>query len=149
MDSKQRTLTKRLPRRFHQSPNVPMSAIRRYVRRIVDLFHPEKIILFGSYAYGAPDQDSDVDLLVVMTARNEIDQAVKICVALPAPFARDLIVRTPNRLHWDPDDVDWFLREIVEKGKVLYEKKNRAMGAKGRSRLRNGAVARPRKSPLS
>ena len=84
-------------------------------------FHPEKVILFGSHAYGRPTPDSDVDLLVVMPARNELDQAVRIDLAVGAPFPLDLIVRTPKnlarRLSWN----DWFLREVVEKGIVLHE----------------------------
>ena len=55
-----------------------MAAIRRYARRIAERFEPKKIILFGSYAYGTPHEDSDVDLLVVMPAANEVSQAVRI-----------------------------------------------------------------------
>jgi predicted nucleotidyltransferase len=134
--------------RYH-SPNIPLPAIRRYARQIVERFQPDKIILFGSYAYGTPHEDSDVDLLVVMPAHNEINQSIRICLALPAPFSEDLIVRTPESLHWDPDDVDWFLKEILEKGKVLYEKKDRSVGTQGRKRLGNGKRARPGKDVLS
>src|SRR6266571_7050671 len=60
-------------------PNlVPMSAIRRYARAIAERFQPEKIILFGSYAYGTPTPDSDVDLLVVMPTNNQIEQSGRI-----------------------------------------------------------------------
>ena len=56
-------------------PNlVPLSAIRRYARHIAERFQPDKIILFGSYAYGTPTPDSDVDLLVVMPTNNQIEQ---------------------------------------------------------------------------
>src|SRR5207244_10609407 len=105
-----------------RSPNVPMAAIRRYARQIVKYFRPEKIILFGSYAYGQPHEDSDVDLLVVMPAANEINQSIRIRLALAPPFPLDLIVRTPKNLCWRLEEGDWFLREVVEKGKVLYEK---------------------------
>ena len=53
--------------RYH-SPNIPMAAIRRFARQIAEKFDPEKIILFGSYAYGQPHEWSDVDILVVMPA---------------------------------------------------------------------------------
>ena len=104
-------------------PNlVPMSAIRRYVRQIAERFNPDKIILFGSYAYGRPTPDSDVDLLVVMPARNEIDQSVRIDEAIDAPFFLDLLVRTPRnverRIRWG----DWFLKDVISRGKALYEK---------------------------
>lgn len=48
-----------------------MRVIRRYTRAIAAEFSPDKIILFGSYAYGTPHEDSDVDILVVMPARNQ------------------------------------------------------------------------------
>ena len=104
-------------------PNlVPMSAIRRYVRQIAERFNPDKIILFGSYAYGHPTRDSDVDLLVVMPARNEIDQSVRIDEAIDAPFFLDLLVRTPRnverRIRWG----DWFLKDVISRGRALYEK---------------------------
>jgi predicted nucleotidyltransferase len=112
-----------LPPRARRLPSgrIPRAAIRRYVARIVERFHPEKVILFGSHAYGRPTPDSDVDLLVVMPAKKEVNQALKIKLALPAPFPTDLIVRTPEtlakRLAWN----DWFLRDIVEKGTVLHD----------------------------
>ena len=73
-----------------------MRVIRRFARQVAERFQPEKIILFGSYAYGTPHEDSDVDILVIMPARNEIDQAVKIDNAVDAQFPIDLIVRSPK-----------------------------------------------------
>jgi predicted nucleotidyltransferase len=121
------------PRRY-QSPNIPMAAIRRYAGLIAERFKPERIILFGSYAYGTPHEDSDVDLLVIMPAWNEISKACRICVTLEPPFSLDLIVRTPRRIERAFKDNNWFLREIVEKGKVLYE-------------ARNGKVTAPQRPP--
>jgi predicted nucleotidyltransferase len=124
-------------------PNVvPMSAIKRYVRQIADRFHPEKVILFGSYARGTPTPDSDVDLLVVMRTRNQVEQAVRIDEAIEERgFPLDLLVRTPkalaDRLGWG----DTFMQEIVARGKVLYEKGHAAMGAKGRKRRRGRSAA--------
>ena len=77
-----------------------MRVVRRFARAVAQKFHPAKIILFGSHAYGRPHDDSDVDILVVMAARNEIDQAVKIRLVLAAPFPMDLIVRTPEDPSW-------------------------------------------------
>ena len=119
--------------RYH-SPDIPMSAIRRYARQIVENFQPDKIILFGSYAYGQPHEWSDVDILVVMPARNQIDQSIRIIKALEVPFCLDLIVRTPKRPQRDWEDGDWFLREVLEKGKVLYEKADGEVGVEGRRR---------------
>jgi predicted nucleotidyltransferase len=119
--------------RYH-SPNIPITAIRRYARRIAEKFDPDKIILFGSYAYGQPDEWSDVDLLVVIPTRNQIDQSLRIVLSVAAPFPVDLIVRTPKRMLRDWEDGDWFLREVLAKGQVLYEKTDGAVDSQGRGR---------------
>lgn len=121
------------PRRY-RPPHVPRAAIRRYTQQIVESFGPDRIILFGSFAYGKPHADSDVDLLVIMAASNDIDQSILIRTALAAPFPLDLIVRSPRKLKQHLADGNWFLREIMDKGKVLYEKRNGKVGTKGRSR---------------
>ena len=122
------------PAPYHHGADVPLCVIRDYALRVAERFDPERIILFGSYAYGAPTADSDVDILVVMPARNELDQAVRIDAACEPYFALDLIVRTPENLRWRLEEGDSFLREITTRGKVLYEKANHGMGAKGGSR---------------
>ena len=110
---------------------ITMPAIRKLAREIAAKFQPEKIILFGSYAYGTPHQDSDVDLLVIMPARNEIDQAVRVRQATDHPFPLDLIVRTPYTMKWRLKEGDSFLREVVQKGKVLYSRADRQPGGNG------------------
>jgi uncharacterized protein len=98
------------------------NTIRAYARRIAREFHPEKIILFGSYAYGSPTEDSDVDLLVVMPHKGRsVQQAVRINLRLQAPFAMDLVVRKPKQMSQRLALGDSFVREISEKGRVLYE----------------------------
>jgi len=115
-----------------------MRVIRRYARRVAERFHPERIILFGSHAYGTPHEDSDVDILVVMPARNQIDQALKIRWELPAPFPMDLLVRTPANLRsWLPEG-ESFNSEIISQGKLLYEKSDAAVGAQSRGRSHAG-----------
>ena len=119
-----------------------MRVIRRYARQVAERFHPDKIILFGSFAYGTPNEDSDVDILVVMPARNQLDQAYKIRCAVTAPFPMDLIVRTPHSMKWRLAEGELFLTEIVTKGKVLYEKDNGRVGGKGRRGSRQRRVDR-------
>src|SRR3954451_11349497 len=102
--------------------DVPMRVIRRFARQVAEKFHPDKIILFGSHAYGTPNADSDVDILVIMPAHNQGSKARRIRREVPAPFPMDLIVRTPETLRWRLEEGDSFLREIVSRGKVLYEK---------------------------
>jgi len=96
--------------------------IREFSRRVAEEFRPERIILFGSYARGRPTADSDVDLLVVLPFRGRgARKAIEILSRVEPGFPVDLLVRTPRqirqRLAWG----DFFIREILERGKVLYE----------------------------
>jgi predicted nucleotidyltransferase len=121
--------------RWEYGKLIPRAVIRDYARQIVEQFHPDRIILFGSYAYGKPHKDSDVDILVVMPAHDEINQAVRILERTNSSFPLDLIVRTPHNLRWRLQEGDWFLREIVSRGTVLHEKAHRGVGSQGRMRL--------------
>lgn len=123
------------PARTYYGADIPMAVIRRYARQVGERFRPDKIILFGSRAYGTPHADSDVDLLVIMPARNQHDQAVRIRWECPAPFPMDLIVRTPHNIGWRLKEGESFHAEIATKGKVLYEKGDARVGQKGRGRL--------------
>ena len=96
-------------------------------RSLAARFHPERIILFGSYAYGKPQEESDVDLLVIMRTKNVIEESIRICLAFEQPFALDLIVRTPGQIERGLKDDNWFLREVMEKRKVLYESRDGKM----------------------
>jgi predicted nucleotidyltransferase len=102
---------------------VERAKIKSFCNAVAKQFRPRKIILFGSYAYGKPTKDSDVDLLVVMnrTRYRGERMAVRIREAVNAGFPMDLLVRTPGfiakRLVWK----DCFIEEIMRKGKVLYE----------------------------
>ena len=106
---------------------VPKEAIHFVVKRIVERFKPEKVILFGSHAYGEPKPWSDVDLLVVMeTERTSREQRLEIARFLrDRTFGIDVIVRKPDELKHRIELGDFFLREITSKGKVLYERANR------------------------
>src|SRR5713101_8283307 len=97
-------------------PNIPLAAIRRFARRVAERFDPEKIILFGSFAYGTPHEDSDVDLLVVMPTYHEIRQSIRLSMSFDREFPLDLIVRTPKRLRYWLAEGDSFLQEITSKG---------------------------------
>src|SRR5437588_10568702 len=125
------------PKRVYYGANIPMRVIRRYARAIAEEFQPDKIILFGSYAYGTPHEDSDVDLLVVMPTGNQHSQAVRIRWRLAAPFPLDLVVRTPKEMKWRLEEGESFLTTIVSQGTVLYEKDDDGVGPEGRAGLRN------------
>ena len=96
--------------------------IRAYARRLAREFKPEKIILFGSYAYGAPSPDSDVDLLMIMRSRKRnVYQAAEIQTRIRPQFPLDLLVRSPLKVKKRLELGDSFMREIITKGQVLYE----------------------------
>jgi predicted nucleotidyltransferase len=108
--------------------------IDAFCAALAQRFHPQRIILFGSYAYGRPTPDSDVDLLVLMpkTRHRGERMSVRIRQTIPRDFSLDLLVRTPadvaRRLRWG----DAFLCEVMEKGQVMYEANDARVGAKGR-----------------
>jgi len=99
--------------------------IKELCEQIAEKFHPEKIILFGSYAYGKPNQYSDVDLLVIMPFNGSpLSQAAKIITQIKPKTAVDLIVRTPEQIQERLMMNDSFIKEIFKDGKVAYEAKH-------------------------
>ncbi len=130
------------PKRIYMGANVPMRVIRRYARAIAQEFLPEKIILFGSYAYGTPTEGSDVDLLVIMPTRSQHEQAVRIQYRLTAPFSADLIVRKPEQVRSRLAENESFLTTILSQGKVLYEEHDASLGKEGRGGPRARCASR-------
>jgi uncharacterized protein len=96
--------------------------IESLISEIAREFKPQRIILFGSHASGNATPDSDVDLLVVMPFEGKpVRKAIEIKNRVKARFPLELIVRTPEQLAYRMANNDWFIREIVEKGRTLYE----------------------------
>jgi predicted nucleotidyltransferase len=93
-------------------------------QRIAEALQPQKIILFGSYAYGTPTPDSDVDLLVIMeTTAPHVERYLAVCRLLrPRPFPVDILVRTPAEIECAVQSGDFFIKEILSRGRVLYER---------------------------
>lgn len=102
--------------------------VKNIIRKIADLiqkgYQPEKIILFGSYAYGSPDQDSDIDLLIIKeTSERPLDRRVMVSRLVSDPSRRiplEVIVLTPREVRKRLEGGDQFLDEILHKGKILY-----------------------------
>ena len=112
---------------IHQRKRIPMRTIRAIARHIAKQYDPEQIILFGSHAYGKPTAWSDVDLLVVMETPKgkEFEKALEIRKTIPElTFGLDLIVRSRKAIEVRKKLGDWFLVDVTEKGKVLYERSN-------------------------
>ncbi len=125
--------------------------ILQFAGEVARRFNPDKIILFGSYAYGAPTEDSDVDLMVVKRHSGSPCQlATRIRLAVRPRFPMDLLVRSPAQLEKGRLENDWFVIDVLEKGIVLHDRSNRAVGAKGRSRLRRrlASAAIPQTQPV-
>jgi len=109
-----------------QRKRIPQEAIDQVVQQIVEKFKPQKIILFGSYVRGNPRPESDVDLLVVMeTSEKESRQSLEIRHRLSVMFGLDLLVYTLQHLQERFEMEDWFVRDVLKEGKVLYESSHR------------------------
>ncbi len=99
--------------------------LKEAVRRIIENFNPEKIILFGSYAYGQPTADSDIDLMVIMnTEEKPHKRAVSLRKALKGiGIPKDIIVKTPEEFERFKDIIGTIIYPAAHKGKVLYERR--------------------------
>ena len=105
-----------------QKSNDMKQLIKLTVKEAVEKTNPEKIILFGSYAYGNPTKDSDVDLLIIQNTH--LSGTKRYCAVInniPHLFAMDLLVKTPAEIKKRLKMGDPFYKEIMQKGKVLYD----------------------------
>lgn len=100
--------------------------IRAMVQKIVKEYQPEKIILFGSYAWGTPTGDSDVDFLVVKKSHKQsIERERELRMKLIGNYfpPMDFIVYTPKELNERIQMGDFFIRDIMKRGKIIYNEK--------------------------
>jgi predicted nucleotidyltransferase len=105
-----------------QSRAKRMAYIRKLCKRIAEAYQPEKIILFGSHAYGKPTPESDVDLLIVMDYEGRpIEQMLKIHRELDIVTPVDLVVYSPKEVGERLQDGDMFIVDVMRRGKVMYE----------------------------
>lgn len=94
------------------------------IRRLVEGYQPQRVILFGSRAYGEPDEDSDIDLLVIKeTDESPLERRIRVRRLVSDPQRRvpfSPLVLTPDELAHRLAVGDAFYQEIVRRGKVLY-----------------------------
>ncbi len=104
--------------------------ITEIARKIVERFNPEKIILFGSYAWGKPDKDSDLDLFVIMeSTERPIKRAASLRRVLKDRYVpMDILVRTPEELKHRLNIGDPFIKKILRDGQVIYARDRAGMG---------------------
>ena len=105
------------------------SQIQAFSQQIVEQFQPDQIILFGSYAYGQPNQDSDVDLLVILPFEGlPVYKAIEIRKKLRPTFSLDLIARTSKQIQQRLDMGDFFIQDILKRGHILHEANHARVG---------------------
>ncbi|MCC7145741.1 MAG: nucleotidyltransferase domain-containing protein [Phycisphaeraceae bacterium] len=108
---------------------VSRADIQDVCEQLVRQFRPEKVILFGSYAKGDVSADSDVDLMVVMPFEGSpAYKAAELSQAVPHRFPIDLLVRTPQQIEQRLALNDFFIRDILNTGHVLYDASDPRVG---------------------
>lgn len=97
--------------------------LNKIVNTLAIKYQPEKIILFGSYARGRPRQNSDVDLAVIKSTQKRFIERLKIVSNLiRSPLGTDILVYTPAEWKESLKGGDYFVKEILKTGKVVYGK---------------------------
>ena len=103
---------------------VAMDQVEALSREIAREFDPERIILFGSHAYGTAQEYSDIDLLVIMPFEGSgFDKSLEILDRVDPRFAIDLILRRPDDTERRYREFDPLIRDALDRGRVLYERK--------------------------
>ncbi|OGR32455.1 MAG: hypothetical protein A2005_10160 [Desulfuromonadales bacterium GWC2_61_20] len=104
---------------------VDQQTLHNLTEQIVRDFSPDKVILFGSLAYGSPREDSDVDLLVILPfTGSPFRKSLDILNRLKPHFPIDLIARRPDETARRYAQGDPLIREALDKGQVLYERRH-------------------------
>jgi len=97
--------------------------IEKLVQFIAEKFNPKKVILFGTYAYGEATSESDVDLMIIVNSNKSTwELSVEISSALDHTFPLDIVVKSGQEIEDRLASGDFFIEDIIEKGKVLYER---------------------------
>jgi predicted nucleotidyltransferase len=116
--------------------------IQDLCNRIVQDFQPERIILFGSYAYGNPTPDSDVDILVVLPFEGKnLYKSLEILNRANPAFPIDLLARRPDDTERRYREGDPLIREALDHGKVLYERPGTALSLDIATHLRKNLLS--------
>ena len=102
---------------------IELTAIMEVAQRIAREFHPEKIILFGSYARGTVTPDSDVDILVILPFEGRgFHKSLEILNRVNPDFPIDLLACRPDDTERGYEEGDPLIREAIDRGRVLYER---------------------------
>ena len=107
--------------------NAALDETQNIVNKIADYCKPEKIILFGSFARGEEKSDSDIDLLIIKDSDKKrpfrVKEVFEAIRGMNRTFPLDPIVYTPDEISKRLSLGDYFIKEILEEGKLMYESK--------------------------
>lgn len=110
-----------LPEPFIETERITREKVLSFLEQLIELYRPERILVFGSYANGIPDEDSDIDFLVVMPYEGrQIEKIIEICTAIPRKFPVDILIRRPLELKAIEDSEDWIGGTAWREGRVIY-----------------------------
>lgn len=108
------------------SRNKIQQEIRRLKDKIVENYQPEKIIIFGSYVWGKPNKSSDLDLFIIKNSRKErrfrTTEVEQLLLDRQLPL--DILVYTPKETADSLKKDDFFIKEVINQGKIIYDRKN-------------------------
>lgn len=97
--------------------------LKRIINKIVKEYQPEKIILFGSFAWGKPTKDSDIDLMIIKKGKkNFLTEQQAVRKIIDGEIAADILIHTPQEIKKRLNMGDFFFKNIMEKGKYIYER---------------------------
>lgn len=98
--------------------------LKRISQTIITHYKPERIILFGSFAYGEPNASSDIDLLIIKrTRKNRLERTKEILLLVDNQIPFEPIVLTPKEVKQRIKEGDYFIEDVLAKGTLVYEAK--------------------------
>lgn len=107
------------------SRNKIQQEIKRLKDKIIKSYQPEKIIIFGSYVWGKPNKSSDLDLFIIKNSRKErrfrTTEVEQLLLDRHLPL--DILVYTPKETEDSLKEDNFFVKEIVNQGKIIYDRK--------------------------
>lgn len=97
--------------------------VDKIIKQIKKDYNPEKIILFGSFAYGRPKENSDVDLIVIKkTKERAIKRMMRMAGIVKSSLGTDILVYTPREWNAALKEGNFFVKEIADNGKIMYDR---------------------------
>ena len=95
--------------------------VKEVIQDIIQEYKPEKIYLFGSFAWGKPTKDSDIDIFIIKkTKKDRIERQLEVRRIIKGRLPVDILVYTPEEIEKRLKMKDFFIKDIIDKGKLLY-----------------------------